>query len=239
MKNEKRINYKGIGEVMYRKNRRARNVSIRINAEGVIRVTVPGWCSFHRAEIFVLEKSNWINGKILKIKRNKQENLVWGAGDVVEIRNGKITIEPGGLRDFKIIRSGSLYTIQLPVDFDPAKKEFEEALREAISVIGLREAKAQLPEIIFLLAEKFQLPFGKLSVKRMRTRWGSCSSKNNISLNSGLIFLPNELIEYVCLHELVHTVHKNHSRVFWEALDDIMPGALMHRKALHKRTIIA
>jgi predicted metal-dependent hydrolase len=68
----------------------------------------------------------------------------------------------------------------------------------------------------------------------MKTRWGSCSSKNNISLNSSLVFLPEALIRYVCLHELVHTIHKNHGRVFWEALTGILPEALMLRKGVKK-----
>ena len=56
----------------------------------------------------------------------------------------------------------------------------------------------------------------------MKTRWGSCSAQNNISLNIGLIALSDELRDYVILHELVHTKIKNHSKDFWNALEIII-----------------
>ena len=56
----------------------------------------------------------------------------------------------------------------------------------------------------------------------MKTRWGSCSAQNNISINVGLIALSDELRDYVILHELVHTKIKNHSKEFWKALELII-----------------
>ena len=64
--------------------------------------------------------------------------------------------------------------------------------------------------------------YGKLSIRNQKSRWGSCSSKNNISLNRKLYFLPSELSDYVLLHELAHTVQKNHSKAFWNILYDIL-----------------
>jgi predicted metal-dependent hydrolase len=61
-----------------------------------------------------------------------------------------------------------------------------------------------------------------LSLRNQKTRWGSCSAKNNISLNMNLIRLPQKQQDYVILHELVHTKHKNHSRDFWAEMDRIV-----------------
>ena len=69
------------------------------------------------------------------------------------------------------------------------------------------------------LADKYGLIFNKVSIRNQKTRWGSCSIKNNISLNIQLMRLSNSLIDYVILHELVHTVVKNHSILFWKTLD--------------------
>ena len=69
------------------------------------------------------------------------------------------------------------------------------------------------------LCEKYNFSYNKLSIRNQKTRWGSCSSKNNISLNAKLIHLPKKLIDYVILHELVHTNIKNHSKEFWDTLD--------------------
>ena len=69
------------------------------------------------------------------------------------------------------------------------------------------------------LANKYGFIFKKVSIRNQKTRWGSCSKNNNISLNIQLMRLSNSLIDYVILHELVHTVVKNHSILFWNTLD--------------------
>ncbi len=80
------------------------------------------------------------------------------------------------------------------------------------------------------LAKKYQFQINNVNLKRQKTIWGSCSSQNNISLNSNLAFLEDKLIDYVILHELIHVKIKNHSHKFWQELTKILPNA----KALDK-----
>ena len=61
--------------------------------------------------------------------------------------------------------------------------------------------------------------YNRVFIRNQKTRWGSCSAKNNINLNMNLLRLPKDLIDYVILHELVHTREKNHSNVFWAELN--------------------
>lgn len=239
MENEKTISYAEIGEIRYRRNRRAKNISIRINSDGMVRVTVPGRCSFQRAERFVLEKRNWIRQKTLKIQRLKEEHLVWKAGDVIRMLDRNLLLLKGEKEIFIVNKTVFGYDLLLPVGHDPSIPGQQKALKEQVARLGLMEAKRQLPGILSALSEKHALPYARLSVRRMRTRWGSCSPKNNISLNSGLVFLPDSLVEYVMLHELVHTIHKDHSPRFWNALEARLPGAMARRKELRSSTIIA
>lgn len=68
------------------------------------------------------------------------------------------------------------------------------------------------------------LPYGRVSIRNQKTKWGSCSSKNNINLNINLVRLPDQLRDYVILHELVHTRFKSHGKEFWAELNRVVGG---------------
>ncbi len=91
--------------------------------------------------------------------------------------------------------------------------------------IGKARARAVLVERLEDLAELHDFRFNKISIRNQKTKWGSCSARNNISLNMNLTRLPAELTDYVILHELVHTRIKNHSKQFWTELDIYVVGS--------------
>lgn len=99
-------------------------------------------------------------------------------------------------------------------------------------------ARRVLPDKLSLLSEKHGLPFNKVTIRRIRTRWGSCSTKKNISLSCYLLSLPDYLAEYVMLHELCHTVEMNHGEQFWALLDSNTSGKAKElRSELRKHLI--
>ena len=99
------------------------------------------------------------------------------------------------------------------------------------------EQKRKLPEIdrkvarkilcrrIGELAQLHNFVYNRVSIRKQKTRWGSCSTKNNINLNANLLHLPPELVDYVLLHELVHTRVKNHGKDFLDELETVVPNA--------------
>ena len=92
---------------------------------------------------------------------------------------------------------------------------------ELVKSVSDRE-KSELINRVIHLTEKYDFTYRKITIRAMKTRWGSCSVQNNISINVGLIALSDELRDYVILHELVHTKIKNHSKEFWKALEIII-----------------
>ena len=107
-------------------------------------------------------------------------------------------------------------------------RDFEKKHRELFvsnEPIDMKIARAVIVPEVGRLAERHGFEFGKVSVRRQKTRWGSCSANNNISLNAHLLSLPHELMEYVILHELVHTRVKDHSIRFWAEFEKVLPNA--------------
>jgi predicted metal-dependent hydrolase len=97
-----------------------------------------------------------------------------------------------------------------------------------------KEARKILVQKLKTLAERHGFKVGNVSVRKQKTRWGSCSVDNNISLNINLIHLPQQLMSYVILHELLHTRIKNHGRQFWKELDDLVGDARTLRSRLNE-----
>ena len=98
-------------------------------------------------------------------------------------------------------------------DYTPAQIE---ALR--------REAKRTLPDMVERLAQQYGFKYGRVTIRATRSKWGCCTSQNNLSLSLFLMTLPTHLQEFVVLHELCHTVHHNHSAEFHALLNRVTNG---------------
>jgi len=88
--------------------------------------------------------------------------------------------------------------------------------------IDRAEAKKILCQRLDELAKMHGFSYNRVTIRSQRTRWGSCSSKNNISLNAKLVRLPERLMDYIIVHELVHTRFKNHGKKFYSELERIV-----------------
>jgi predicted metal-dependent hydrolase len=100
--------------------------------------------------------------------------------------------------------------------------------------IDPEKARAYLLNRLNYFAQKHNFSYNRLVFRRQKTRWGSCSGRNNINLNIKIAALPAHLQDYVLLHELVHTRHKNHGRQFWAELDKLTGDAKKLRKEMRK-----
>ena len=107
----------------------------------------------------------------------------------------------------------------LKVDFDEKIIEFDPGnpnhLRRLERILK-RKLLQELEPVVGEYSRKLGAKFNKITIRKQRTRWGSCSSNGNLNFNLLLICLPRELIRYVVWHELAHVKEKNHGRAFWE-----------------------
>lgn len=106
-----------------------------------------------------------------------------------------------------------------------ARRNAEHPTRTDEEVEALRKvAKERLPRILEECSKRTGLRYRKVTVRKTHSRWGSCTREGNISLSLYLAALPDELVEYVCIHELCHTVHPNHSVEFHALVDFYTDG---------------
>ena len=204
-----------------RSKRKTLSLTINENAELIIRA--PKRLSIEKIQDFINEKENWINRKKRLI-----ENQI---KDVTSNHN-------------KLLYLGNLFPIN--VEQNASKELFftgEEFIANSIEPDSLslsikkwyknKFKEIALPRVAYF-ANKHNLMVNQVRIKNQKTMWGSCSSKNNINLNYLLLMAPMGVVDYVIVHELVHTIHRNHSTDFWDSVESIMPEFQEHKRWLKK-----
>ncbi|MHC4881636.1 MAG: M48 family metallopeptidase [Planctomycetota bacterium] len=104
------------------------------------------------------------------------------------------------------------------------EREKKRQAQPQLSQAELNDAQDALFARMECFSNKYDLPYRRATFRCQKTKWGSCSSQNNISLNINIAFLPEHLQDYILLHELCHIRHKNHSKAFWAQLDQYCSG---------------
>ena len=208
-------------DIKLSKNSKAKNISITIQPFKGVRVTVPRYVTYKQALSFVNHKIEWIKTKHTKIKNTEANYSAFNIDTTFSTRNHELIIQQKNITKINSkIKDGKII-INVPFTETVEKIEIQQYIRHKIEEAWRLEAKEFLPDRIDGLAKKHQLNYNKLTIKNTRSRWGSCSYNNNINLSLHLMRLPDYLIDYVILHELAHTKVKNHSRDFWDFLDQL------------------
>ncbi len=96
----------------------------------------------------------------------------------------------------------------------------------------MEEAKTVIPGRVALYAKKIGVTYGRITIRHQKSRWGSCSTKGNLNFNCMLMHAPEEILDYVIIHELCHRKHMNHSPEFWAEVEKICPDYKKRRKWL-------
>lgn len=216
--------YPNIGKVSYKRNLKAKRLSIRIKNTGEVKVTIPSVLSFIAAENFVLSKASWILEKLTELETQKQPIIQSG----FNTRYHSLRFIAGDYHNIKVKYNKPYIDISYPSTIDIEHKSSQAAAKKAIELAYRIEAKEYLPLRLETMATLKGFKYDKVTIRNSVTRWGSCSSKNNISLSLHLMKLPDELIDYILLHELCHTVQKNHGPKFWELLNRVTDGRAKH-----------
>ncbi len=232
--NEKEVIFDEIGKIILKKNKRAKRLSIRIKPNEGVFVTIPNRFSFVVAEQFVLSKKEWIISHLEKIEIIVKRKMVFDGLTNFETKNHRLLTTQSLVKRSCVKIANSLLHVQIANNQDVYSDEIQKIIMLGI-IESLRiEAKDYIPNRVAELAAEFNFSYNNVFLKNIRTRWGSCSSKNNLNFNIHLMKIPYELIDYVILHELVHTIHKNHGKYFWSNLERVCPNSKKLDKELKR-----
>ncbi len=218
----------GIGEVAFVKRRNSKRITVKVEPYNKIRVSLPYYISYKMARSYLIrhidlinQKSNKLNQKVHSFNNITDYQTKWHA---LNLREKNIDHVEYKINDHEV-------TVSYPENKALNDPFVQEAIREAVNETLRLEAKLYLPKRLTELARKNNFQYNRVFIKNIKTQWGSCSYKNNINLNLHIMRLPDHLIDYVLLHELCHTIHKNHSPDFWNLLASLIEGNV---KTLHK-----
>jgi predicted metal-dependent hydrolase len=217
---QKTITYPRIGEITLSRTRRSTRITLSVRPNGAVRLSFPLWVTQRRALSFLDEKVEWI-----VTARQKMAEKYAPPGSPVG---------SDGLGGFGGSNPGAPHTPGTPGPTNPlsqadklAQRQAQKRAQEALRAI----AREKLPLMVARLAAEHGFHHGAVRIKATRSRWGSCTVRNDINLSLSLAALPDHLAEYIVLHELCHTVHKNHSWRFHALLDGVTGG---RSKALNR-----
>lgn len=210
------VHIKPIGKVTFSKNRGSKNIKLSVKPDKSVLVSFPFYVSANEAMAFVSKNAGWILQQQQKMEQRKpsvetrDEILTW---------SHRITFLQG--ESDRVMKRGEQVQVVVKDFGSESSKVF---IEKVLTEIYRLEAKMHLPKRLSSLAAKHGFKFSKITIRDNRRNWGSCSSHNNISLNLQMMKLPEELIDYILLHELVHTEIKNHGPKFWQRLDQVSEG---------------
>ncbi|MDR1875885.1 MAG: M48 family metallopeptidase [Synergistaceae bacterium] len=212
-----------------RRSSRARNVRLSVSVDGLT-VVVPPKFNVSRGLAPILEsRRDWVEKAMEKVsERVLQMEKTKGLPLTVDLAaiDEKWWVTMAPLVGQRLVAKDG--TLMLTSDF-----------RESEALVALRrwlllKGRIHLPPLLRSAAKRHSFQVADVSVKEQKSRWGSCSSRGNINLNSRLLFLPPHLVRHVLLHELCHLKEMNHSKRFHSLLESLDPDAQLHAQELKR-----
>ena len=208
-----------------------RTIALYVRPGGTLQIRAPWYVPVYALLQFVHQKTSWITRQRERLKEVKP---------VAEIKQpGNGSLIPFLGRDITVVLRPAERTVfglrgdELIIDF--SDRIFPDMIAAIVDAWYMHEAKRYFPvrtrELAGIHPGKLPQP-RSVGVRRMKRRWGSCSTNGNISLNSELMKKDPALVDYVIIHELCHLVHHNHGKEYYVLLESIIPDYRERRRLL-------
>ncbi len=223
------INDDEFGVITLRRSAKATHVRIRVAPDGRLRASLPLYAPTFLVKRLVKSSREQLRVMLAEqqVDSTYENGMQIGKSHTLIVRNGSTTSAK---------RHGQQIIVTLRDVSTLNETDVARIVRDAVITALRIEAKSYLPKRLAFLASSNDFHYDRVRFSHASGRWGSCSSNGTISLNIALMKLPFELIDYVLIHELSHTIHMNHSQAFWDLVSQANPNYQLHRRNLRKET---
>ncbi len=196
--------------------KQVKNINMRISSKGEVVVSANPFVPMDKIDDFVSSKVSWIVKHQKSMQERSQKSMIDDKHIVLFGNSLKIRKTTGKYNHVSYDKD-TLY-VQCREQADP-----EKVIRQFLDKL-CRDVFLDIATLTFRSLSNYHLEFPDVKIRDMKSRWGSCTpAKNSITLNRKLIHYPFEFIEYVVLHEFVHFIQPNHSKAFYNIIENYMP----------------
>ncbi|MBE9097866.1 M48 family metallopeptidase [Vacuolonema iberomarrocanum] len=214
---------------------RAKNVSIRISHRRAIEVVVPKHFDLSDVPALVETRRSWIARTLDRLEQEERAIVPapteWLPKEIAlraVPETWTVSYQPTSAPQLMATVTGQQHLQLTGATGDRA------ACQNVLHQWLHHSARYHLTSWLRRVSQDVDLPYSRATIRRQKTRWASCSSRKSISLNAKLLFLPPELVHYVFVHELCHTIHLDHSKQFWALVGEKDPHYRTHERHLKK-----
>ncbi len=221
--------------VLHRSKKRKRTVALSVEPELSLRIIAPLGIKTADVEKIVRRRASWIIRKLADVKecRGQLPPREFVSGEAIPFwgKQYQLRVTRNQREETKAEIVGRTFIVNIQ-DAWLSGNDLKQEIRFEIALWYKKQARIKLNNRTAYWSKKLKLNIKKLMVANPSKRWGSCDSHNNIRLNWRIVMAPITLVDYVIVHELCHTRHKNHSKAFWQLLGNVMPDYDLRRMRL-------
>lgn len=199
---------------------RLRTATIKVVGSKVV-ISVPKLLSDARIKDLLIKKSAWIKKKLIdhaQIPMPKAKEFVNGESFQYLGKNYRLKVIQGAEAGVKLNRG------YIEVTTKKSVKAADKMIREQLINWYMDLAIVRFKEKTFKYAKQLGVIPKSIAVRDYKSRWGSCSVKGDISFNWRVILAPQQIVDYVVVHELCHMIEHNHSPNYWRLVNKVMPN---------------
>lgn len=199
--------------------KKIKNLNMKISIDGIVHISAPVHLPEERILDFVNSKADWICRHLKQQKIRKEHQAMRSLDQPIVQLLGKryyLVVKKGHSEGFELDKDIMTLTVS---DSSRIVSVFEKQAKEMLMAI-IEQKRLRLDQLM----DDYRLAHPEISIRKMKGKWGSCTpSKAMIVLNQMLIHTPVFCIEYVLIHEYMHMICPNHSRRFYELIENLMP----------------